>query len=45
MDKMIDQYPGAEIPAGVDFDDHNAFTKGYVLGSDWFKYKIKKGIA
>jgi len=45
LDEMIDEYEGAVLPSGIDLNDHGMFTKGYAIGSGWFKYKRQKGIA
>ena len=42
VDALIDSYDLGEIPQGLDFRDGLEFERGSGIGSDWFKYKVRR---
>ena len=41
---LIANYSCEGVPEDVNFDDGIDFERGFAVGSDWFKYKLKKGM-
>ena len=42
-DDLIDAYERNGLPEDIDMSDPAEFTVGNIVGSDWFKFKTKKG--
>lgn len=41
---LVTNYHCAGVPEDIDFDAGLDFERGFAVGSDWFKYKLKKGM-
>ena len=44
-DNLIDEYEQQGMPEDIDVADEERFMRGWVIGSDWFRYKLQRGIA
>ncbi len=41
---LITNYSCEGVPDDVNFNDGLGFERGFAVGSDWFKYKLKRGM-
>ena len=44
-DGLIDEYEQQGNPNDVDVENEEEFMRGWVIGSDWFRYKLQRGIS
>ena len=43
-DSLIDEYDQQGMARDIDVSNEEEFMRGWIIGSDWFKYKLLKGI-
>ena len=44
-DNLINEYEQQGMPEDIDVANEEEFMRGWVIGSDWFRYKLQKGIS